>query len=98
MERYPTSKKLLMENIKYKVGLGEKILFWKDRWVDDRTLGAQLLDMFKCVVDKEGTVNSYMTSWWSTGLEPHLKEEFEGARKRSTNFTTQPSKRAAHSG
>lgn len=34
-------KRLLMENIKYQVGSGERILFWKDRWVGDSPLGSE---------------------------------------------------------
>ena len=33
-------KKPFMENIKYQAGSGKMIIFWKDRWVGDRTLAA----------------------------------------------------------
>lgn len=52
-------KRLFMENIKYHIGLGERIIFWIDRWVGDRSLATQFPDLFKCVVDKEANVNAY---------------------------------------
>ena len=51
-----------MVNIKYQIGSGERILFWKDRWVGDRPLAAQVLDLFNCAVDKEAKAKAYMTS------------------------------------
>ena len=65
-------KRLIMENIKYQVGSGERILFWRDRWASDMTVGAQFPDLFNCAMDKEAKVNSYMTS----GLDHHFKKEF----------------------
>ena len=54
-------KKIFLENVKYKVGSGENVIFWKDRRVDDRTLEAQFPNLYDCVVHKEATINSYMT-------------------------------------
>ena len=49
-----------MENIKYQIGSGERILFWKDRWARDRPLGAQFPDLLKCANDREAKVKSSM--------------------------------------
>ena len=38
------------------LGWGERILFWQDRWVGDRTLVAQFPDMFNYAMDKEAKV------------------------------------------
>ena len=51
-------KKPFMENIKYQARSGERILFWKDKSVRDRTLAAQFPDLFNCAMDKEAKVNS----------------------------------------
>ena len=49
-------KKLLMDNIKYQSGTGERILFWKDQWVGDRTLAVQFPDLFNCAMNKDAKV------------------------------------------
>ena len=72
-------KRLLMVNIKYQVGSGERILFWKDRWVGDSTLGAQFPNLFNCAMDKEAKVKSYMSRAggqvvWSPTLRRNLKD------------------------
>eukprot|EP00268_Persea_americana_P041154 TRINITY_DN40_c1_g1_i12.p1 TRINITY_DN40_c1_g1~~TRINITY_DN40_c1_g1_i12.p1 ORF type:complete len:212 (+),score=26.43 TRINITY_DN40_c1_g1_i12:1343-1978(+) len=54
-------KGLFMENIRYQTGSGERILFWKDRWVGKRALCVQFPDLFRCAQDKEATVSSYMS-------------------------------------
>lgn len=41
-------KGLFMENIRYQIGLGERILCWKDRWGGEEPLYAQFLDVFRC--------------------------------------------------
>ena len=75
-------KRLFMENIRYQIGSGERILFWKDRWVGERALCAQFLDLFRCAQDKEATVSSYMSTIggqmvWSTTFRRNLKDNKE---------------------
>ena len=75
-------KKLLMENIKYQIGTGDKILFWRDWWVGDRTLAAKFPDLFKCALDKDAKVKSYMSRIgdnvvWSPILRTQLKNQEE---------------------
>ena len=53
-------KRIFLENIKYHIGSRERILLWQDRWVRDRTLAAQFLDLFNCSMDKEAKVKPYM--------------------------------------
>ena len=38
---------------------GEKILFWKDKWIGEYQLAKQFLAMFKCAMVKEANVKSY---------------------------------------
>eukprot|EP00268_Persea_americana_P005238 TRINITY_DN11759_c0_g1_i1.p1 TRINITY_DN11759_c0_g1~~TRINITY_DN11759_c0_g1_i1.p1 ORF type:complete len:192 (+),score=29.59 TRINITY_DN11759_c0_g1_i1:2619-3194(+) len=71
-----------MENIKYKIGSGEMILFWKDWWVGDRTLGAQFPGPFNCAKDMEAEVKAYMARIgdqvvWSPTLRRNLKDNKE---------------------
>ena len=68
-----------MDNIKYHTGSGERVLFWKDRWVGDRTLAAQFPYLFNCTVYKEAKVKDYLSIAvgqvvWSLMLRRHLKE------------------------
>ena len=55
-------KNLYMANIKYQIGSGETICFWKDRWVGDRPLDAKFPNLFSCAVDKEARAKAYMTT------------------------------------
>ena len=42
-------KDMFMKHITYKVESGENISFWHDRWVGDRPLATQFLDLYRCV-------------------------------------------------
>ena len=55
-------KGLFMENIRYQIGSGERILFWKDRWVGERAFCVQFPYLFRCAQDKEAMVSSYMST------------------------------------
>ena len=50
-----------MENIKYYIGSGESVLFWKDQGVGGRTLAAQFPDLFNCAVHREAKVKDYLS-------------------------------------
>lgn len=45
-----------MENIRYRVGLGEKALYCHDRMVGDWPLVRQFLGIFNCAMNKEARV------------------------------------------
>lgn len=75
-------KRLPMENIKYKIGSGESILFYKDQCTGDRSLGTQFPDLFNCAKDKEAKVKAYMARIsnqvvWSPTLRRNLKDNEE---------------------
>ena len=71
-----------MENIRYHVRSGERILFWRDRWIGDKNLVAQFLALFNCAMDKDAKVNSYMSRVgdmvvWSPIFRRNLKDQEE---------------------
>ena len=56
-------------NLKYRVGSGEKVMFWLDNWVGDRPLVVQFPNLVNCALDKEATVSSYLER---IGIGSHL--------------------------
>lgn len=50
-----------MQNIKYHIRSGGRVLFWKDRWVGDQTLVVQFPDLFNCSVHREAKVKDYLS-------------------------------------
>ena len=54
-------KENFMKTITYRVGSGEKILFWKDNWIGARPLANQFPDLCSCVVDKNAKVKCYLS-------------------------------------
>eukprot|EP00268_Persea_americana_P035190 TRINITY_DN34761_c0_g1_i1.p1 TRINITY_DN34761_c0_g1~~TRINITY_DN34761_c0_g1_i1.p1 ORF type:complete len:118 (+),score=19.47 TRINITY_DN34761_c0_g1_i1:39-356(+) len=53
-------KDKFIQNIKYQVSLGEKILFWKDTWMGECPLAKQFPKLFNCDLVKEANVKSYI--------------------------------------
>eukprot|EP00268_Persea_americana_P001290 TRINITY_DN10388_c0_g2_i3.p1 TRINITY_DN10388_c0_g2~~TRINITY_DN10388_c0_g2_i3.p1 ORF type:complete len:137 (+),score=20.28 TRINITY_DN10388_c0_g2_i3:878-1288(+) len=75
-------KGLFMENIRYQIGSGERILFWKDRWVGERAFCVQFPYLFRCAQDKEASVSSYMSTTggqliWCPTFRRNLKDNEE---------------------
>lgn len=66
-----------MDEVRYRVGSGERILFWLDRWVGDRPL------VFNCARDKEAKLQDYLERKggqvvWGPTLRTNLTETEEG--------------------
>lgn len=51
---------LFTVEVRYRVGLGDKILFWQDLWVGDNTLADQFLHLFYCAKDRLAKVGDHM--------------------------------------
>ena len=73
-----------MQNIRYHVCLGKKILFWKDTWIEEEPLASKFPSLFNCARDKQAKVDSYIdrsvTSGqitWSPTFRRNLKENEE---------------------
>eukprot|EP00268_Persea_americana_P060859 TRINITY_DN7630_c0_g1_i4.p1 TRINITY_DN7630_c0_g1~~TRINITY_DN7630_c0_g1_i4.p1 ORF type:complete len:129 (-),score=20.04 TRINITY_DN7630_c0_g1_i4:855-1241(-) len=54
-------KENFMENIIYRVGLGEHVLFWRDKWLGEWPLARQLPDIFNCALNKNARVHCYLS-------------------------------------
>ena len=67
----------------YRVGMGEKILFWKDNWIGDRPLANQFPDLCSSAMHKEAMVNCYLSfsgeqKVWTPILGRNIREDKEG--------------------
>lgn len=51
-EAYLTVWVAFLDSIRFRVGSGDRILFWKDKWWGDSPLVYQFLELFRCVHDK----------------------------------------------
>ena len=65
----------------------------------DRTLAVQFPDMFKCTMDKDAKVKSYMSRiddnvGWT--VEPHFKEVIKGSRGSLIHLPPKSSKLCLH--
>lgn len=49
-------------NIKFRVGSGEKVLFWLDNWVGDKPMAEAFPGLFAVARDHKATVSSYISS------------------------------------
>ena len=72
-----------MMNITYRMGMGEKILLWKDNWIGDRPLANHFPNLCSRVVEKEAKVNCYLCfsgeqKVWTPILRRIIREDEEG--------------------
>lgn len=54
------ARELFLNQIKFRVGKGDKIFFWKDLWVGETTLVTTLPDLFLCSSNQDARVEDYM--------------------------------------
>lgn len=47
-------------NISYRVGNGENIYFWLDRWIGDKPLAERFPNLFSCASNFQAKVSSYL--------------------------------------
>lgn len=69
-------KEVTLDEVRYRVGSGERILFWLDRWLGDRPL------VFNCARDKEAKLQDYLERRggqvvWGPTLRRNLTETEE---------------------
>lgn len=79
-----SSSEKFMQNIRYHVCLGKKIVFWKETWIGEEPLASKFPDLFNCAQDKQAKVESYMDRsglsgqiMWSSKSRRNLKENEE---------------------
>lgn len=70
-----------MENITYRVGSGENVIFWRDR-LGEWPLARQFADIFNCALNKNARVHCYLSysggqKVWCPILRRNLKEHEE---------------------
>ena len=46
------------KNVQYKVGVGDRVKFWKDRWCGDLSLKLAFLILYNFVVNREASIES----------------------------------------
>ena len=73
------AKESFMEQIRYRVGTGDIILFWLDNWIGDRALAIQFPDIYNCAADKKAKIHCYMERFgdhygWNPILRRNLKD------------------------
>ena len=71
-----------MENITYRVGSGEKVLFWRERLLGEWPLARQFPNICNCALNKDARVHCYLSSSgehkvWFPILRRNLKEHEE---------------------
>lgn len=79
-EFYQLNMPLFFSNMRFKVGCGQKILFWLGLWVGDSSWAPKYPRLFSCAIDKNAKVSSYFSRVgssfvWAPIFRRNLPEE-----------------------
>lgn len=74
MERMPVDKRLFIFcSVRYRVGMGDRVLFWPDTLIGDCPLAIQFPKLFCCASYQRAMVSGYLSRFvWG----PTLRRKF----------------------
>ena len=58
MDKYSDGLGVFNKNVQYKVGVGDRMKFWKGRWCGDLPLKLAFLVLYNFAVNREASVES----------------------------------------